>query len=189
MSQVEQERVQLEEIQQTEQAQKAPPPPRPPAPVEAPNDRVLADVPLDLDAGIDINEPVVDLPPPPPAPKQEEKKQETKKEDPLEIFVVVEEMPHLLPNDREGLQRLQESIHYPTIAQKAGVQGRVIVQFVVDEKGNVTDPVVLRGIGGGCDEEAVRAVSLLRFKPGKQRGRPVRVRYTLPVQFRLRDSR
>ncbi|MEX0595435.1 MAG: energy transducer TonB, partial [Candidatus Paceibacterota bacterium] len=64
----------------------------------------------------------------------------------------------------------------------------VVVQFIIDEEGNVNDPVVVRGIGGGCDEEAVRAVSKAKFIPGKQRGKPVRVRYSLPVTFRLDNS-
>jgi protein TonB len=62
------------------------------------------------------------------------------------------------------------------------------VQFVIDERGNVNNPVVVRGIGGGCDEAAVEAVKKAKFTPGMQRGRPVKVSYTLPVTFRLSSA-
>lgn len=171
----EQEIVQMEEIKQTKQEVKPPPPPRPPVPVEVPDDEILEDDELNLDASLDINEPIADLPPPPPAAE------EVVEEEP-EIFVIVEEMPELIG----GLEGLQRSITYPEIAKKAGVEGKVFVQFVVDEQGNVVDPVVTRGIGAGCDEEALKAVRQAKFKPGKQRGKPVRVKMSLPITFRLK---
>jgi protein TonB len=176
----EQEIVQIEEVRQTKQETAPPPPPRPPVPVEVPNDELLEDVALDLDASLDINEPIAELPPPPPAagPKEEAKVEEPEPE----IFVIVEEMPELMG----GLASIQSKINYPEIAKKAGVEGRVIVQFVVNEQGKVTDPVVVRGIGAGCDEEAIRAVQQAEFKPGKQRGKPVRVKMSLPITFKLR---
>lgn len=170
-----QEVVQMEEIQQTKQIQKPPPPPRPPVPVEVPDDEILEDDELDLDASLDINE-VMDLPPPPPPAEEEEEEAEP------EIFVIVEQMPELIG----GLQSVQKRINYPAIAKKAGVEGRVIVQFVVNEEGNVIDPVVVRGIGAGCDDEAIRAVAMAKFKPGKQRGQPVRVKMSLPITFKLK---
>ena len=172
----EQEVVQMEEIQQTTQIEKPPPPPRPPVPVEVPNDEILEDDDLDLDASLDIDEPLADLPPPPPPVEEEEEEPEP------EIFVIVEEMPELIG----GLGDLQKKIRYPEIAKKAGVEGRVIVQFVVNETGQVTDPVVVRGIGAGCDEEAIRAVRSATFKPGKQRGKPVKVKMSLPITFKLK---
>ncbi|MEX2405249.1 MAG: energy transducer TonB [Candidatus Paceibacterota bacterium] len=72
------------------------------------------------------------------------------------------------------------------MARKAGVEGRVIVQFIVNEQGQVTEPTVVQGIGAGCDEEAVRAVQTAQFTPGMQRGQPVKVRMSLPISFRLR---
>ncbi|GIV58848.1 MAG: hypothetical protein KatS3mg042_1761 [Rhodothermaceae bacterium] len=170
----EQEVVQMEEIQQTQQIEKPPPPPRPPVPVEVPDDEVLEDDELDLDATLDIDEPLTDLPPPPPPAEEEEPEPE--------IFVIVEEMPELIG----GLASIQSQIRYPEIAKKAGVEGRVIVQFVVDEQGRVVDPVVVRGIGAGCDEEAIRAVKQAKFKPGKQRGKPVKVKMSLPITFKLK---
>ncbi len=119
-------------------------------------------------------EPIAPTPPVPPTDAQPE------------IFVIVEQTPEMIPNQAEAMRNLQSSITYPEIAKRAGVEGRVIVQFVVDEQGNVVDPFVVRGIGAGCDEEAVKAVRTLKFKPGKQRGRAVKVQMTLPVTFRLR---
>jgi protein TonB len=173
----EQETIEMEEIVQTEQVTKPPPPPRPPVPVEVPNDEIIDDMDLNLDASLDLDM-ALDLPPPPPAAKQVV----VEDEEP-EIFLVVEEDPELIG----GLEGLQRSIRYPEIARKAGIEGRVFVQFVVDEKGNVIDPVVTRGIGGGCDEAALEAVRKAKFKPGKQRGRPVKVQYSLPVTFRLQN--
>jgi protein TonB len=170
----EQEVVQMEEIQQTQQIEKPPPPPRPPVPVEVPNDEVLEDEALELDASLDIDA-AVDLPPPPP-PKEEEEEEEP------EIFVIVEEMPELIG----GLSGLQKRIKYPEIAKKAGVESRVYVQFVVDEQGNVHNPVVTRGIGAGCDEAAIKALMDAKFKPGRQRGTPVKVKMSLPVTFKLK---
>ncbi len=170
----EQEVVQMEEIVQTKQEVKPPPPPRPPVPVEVPDETTLEEEDLNLDAALDINEALTNVPPPPPPPDEEEEPEP-------EVFIVVEEMPEILG----GQEALYNCIKYPEIARKAGVEGRVIIQFVVDENGNVTNPQVLRGVGAGLDEEALRCVSQLKFKPGRQRGRPVRVRFTLPVIFRL----
>jgi TonB family protein len=97
-----------------------------------------------------------------------------------ETFVIVEQMPELIG----GLDGLQRLVAYPETARKAGIEGRVIVQFVVNEVGVVTGPVIMKGIGGGCDEEALRVVSSARFTPGKQRGRLVRVKMSVPITFR-----
>lgn len=103
-------------------------------------------------------------------------------------LIVVDVTPQMLPNLEEGMAAMQREIVYPMEAKRAGIEGRVIVQFVVDEQGDVVDPVVVRGIGGGCDEEAVRAVETLRFTPGEQRGRTVKVQMTIPITFRLRSE-
>ena len=104
------------------------------------------------------------------------------------VFMIVEDMPSMLPNDQEGLKQLQQQIKYPEIAKKAGVEGRVFVQFVVDEEGNVMDPIIQRGVGAGCDAEALRVVKTLKFKPGLQNGEPVKVKLALPITFRLDDG-
>ncbi len=101
-----------------------------------------------------------------------------------ETFVVVEDMPELVG----GLASIQEQLTYPQLAKDAGVEGRVIVQFVVDEEGSVVDPEVVRGVGSGLDHAALEAVRTAQFKPGKQRGEPVKVKMSLPVTFRLGDE-
>lgn len=116
------------------------------------------------------------IPPSPPNPS------DSSSED--DFFVVVEEMPELIG----GLSSIQSRIQYPEMARRAGIEGRVIVQFIVNEQGYVEDPSVVRGIGGGADEEALRVMSEVRFKPGMQRGRPVRVQFSLPIIFKLSDS-
>ena len=81
---------------------------------------------------------------------------------------------------------LQKNIKYPSIAAENGVQGRVIVQFVVNKDGSIVDPVVLRSVDPYLDKEAIRVVkSMPKWKPGEQRGKPVRVKFTLPVMFKL----
>jgi TonB family protein len=96
------------------------------------------------------------------------------------IFQFVENQPELIG----GMKALQESVEYPEFAKKAGIEGRVIVQFVVDEQGNVQDPKVTRGVHKLLNEEAIRAVKKQKFKPGKQRGEAVKVQMSLPVTFR-----
>ncbi len=103
-----------------------------------------------------------------------------------EIFQVVEEMPEFPGGMAECMKFLGKNIKYPTISQENGVQGKVIVQFVVNKDGSVVDPVVVRSVDPYLDKEALRVInSMPKWKPGKQRGKPVRVRYTVPVTFRL----
>ena len=170
-----QEEVFVEEIVQTKQVATPPPPPRPPVPVEVPNDEVIEDEIINLDAELDLDAPL-DLPPPPRPIEQVEEEEE--------IFIVVEQPPSIVG----GIAAIQRSIVYPEIALKAGIEGRVVVQIVIDKDGQVKDPVIIRGIGGGCDEEAIRAIRQAKFSPGMQRGRPVSVRYTLPITFKINNS-
>ncbi len=103
-----------------------------------------------------------------------------------QIFQVVEEQPEFPGGQIELMKFLQKNIKYPTISQENGVQGRVIVQFVVNRDGSIVDTQVMRGVDPYLDKEALRVVSTMpKWKPGKQRGKPVRTRFTLPVQFRL----
>lgn len=101
-----------------------------------------------------------------------------------DYFVVVEEMPVLIG----GMKSLQSKVEYTDLARKAGIEGRVTVQFIVNENGDVENPKVVRGIGGGLDESALAAVREARFEPGMQRGKPVRVQYAVSINFRLQDS-
>ena len=100
-----------------------------------------------------------------------------------DVYVIVEQAPVLIG----GLRGLQAKIRYPEIARKAHVEGRVIVQFIVDENGNVRDAKILRGAGAGLDEEATRVVmEEAKFIPGHQSGRAVPTRMSLPIVFKLR---
>jgi protein TonB len=110
----------------------------------------------------------------------EEKVVEEKNEAPT-YFVAVEEMPEPIG----GIKAIQEKITYPEIAKRAGVEGKVYILAFVDENGNVTKANVLKGIGAGCDEAARKAVLATKFKPGKQRGVPVKVQVSIPVVFKL----
>ncbi len=96
-------------------------------------------------------------------------------------FVAVEEMPEPIG----GIKAIQEKITYPEIAKRAGVEGKVYVLAFVDESGNVTKAQILKGIGAGCDEAALNAVEKTKFKPGKQRGVPVKVQVSIPIIFKL----
>lgn len=103
-----------------------------------------------------------------------------------EIFQIVEEMPSYPGGEGKLMEYVAKNIKYPQIARETGIQGRVFVGFVVEPDGSVSNVKVLRGIGGGCDEEAMRVVkSMPKWKPGKQRGKAVRVSYMLPVNFKL----
>ena len=103
-----------------------------------------------------------------------------------EIFKIVEEMPSFPGGEAKLMEYVAKNVKYPQIARETGIQGRVFVNFVVEPDGSVSNVSVLRGIGGGCDEEAMRVVkNMPKWKPGKQRGKPVRVQYMLPVNFKL----
>lgn len=152
-------------------------------------------------------------PPPPPAPttvleivddkedivevemQDQEVKEDTKVEiqtreevvEEEQIFTIVEEMPSFPGGEAELFKFLGKNIKYPQMASDAGISGVVYVTFVVDKDGKIRDVKVLRGIGGGCDEEAIRVVkSMPAWKPGKQRGKAVTVQYNLPIRFTLR---
>jgi protein TonB len=174
-----QEVVAMQDIQQTEQMERAPLPPRPPVPVEVPNDFIVEDEPLNLDASLDLNESLIvsDAPPPPAGPQDDGAAADHSDE----IFIVVEEKPTLIG----GRDAIYDKIRYPMTARQAGVQGRVIVQFVVDEDGNVTNPRALRSPHTMLSEEALRVIQLVKFTPGRQRNQRVKVQMALPIMFRL----
>lgn len=110
---------------------------------------------------------------PAPAPSDLEKHDDA--------YAVVEQMPELVG----GLASLQNHLRYPESAKNAGISGRVIVQFVVDEKGDVIYPEIIHGVGSGLDEAAIEAVRRATFRPGVQDGKPVRVRMSIPITFKL----
>lgn len=166
-----QELFNVENIEQTKQEVRPPPPPKPPIPIEAPSADVLEDIEIGS-TEIDLTQDVA-----PPPPKEDKKIVE---EEPV-YFVAVEEMPEPIG----GIGEIQKKIVYPEIAKRAGVEGKVYVLAFVDESGNVTNAKIIKGIGAGCDEAALNAVLKTKFKPGKQRGKAVKVQVSIPVVFKL----
>ena len=119
----------------------------------------------------------VAAPPPPPAPKPEVA---------TKVFDVVEEMPSFPGGNAALMSYLNSNTEYPVVAQENGVQGRVIISFVVERDGSISDVKVARSVDPSLDREAQRVVkSMPRWTPGKQNGQTVRVKYTVPVVFRL----
>ncbi|MBO5225542.1 MAG: energy transducer TonB [Parabacteroides sp.] len=161
-----------------------PPPPPPPAPaiVEELNvvedDVKLDDVEIassEDDATAAQQEAYV-----PPAVVEEEEESEQ------QIFTVVEKMPEFPGGMAALMKYLANAIKYPVIAQENGIQGRVSCSFVINKDGSIVDAVVLRGVDPSLDKEALRVINAMpKWKPGEQRGKPVRVKYTVPVTFRL----
>jgi TonB family protein len=107
-------------------------------------------------------------------------------EDQETVFTIVEEMPSFPGGETARNKYLAENLVYPKQATESGIEGTVFVSFIVDTKGNITEAKVLRGIGGGCDEEALRVIKLMpRWKPGRQNGKFVRVLFNMPLYFKL----
>ncbi len=159
--------------------------PPPPAPVQQVvkinivEDDVEVEDDIDIDVEADQNTEVQEY----VAPVKVEEEESAEEQ---QIFMVVESMPEFPGGESQLYKFLAENIKYPQMAKESGIQGRVFVTFVVERDGRVTDVRVLRGIGGGCDEEAIRVVSNMpKWTPGKQRGKAVRVQYNLPVKFTL----
>lgn len=155
-----------------------PPPPPPPAPTTVleivEDDEEIEEVEIeDTEVEEDFEVEIIEEP-------EEEVVEE-------QIFTIVEEMPSFPGGEEELFKYLGKSIKYPQMAADAGISGVVYVTFVVDKDGKVKDAKVLRGIGGGCDEEAIRVVKAMPpWKPGKQRGKAVKVQYNLPIRFTLK---
>lgn len=99
-------------------------------------------------------------------------------------LVAVDEMPEPIG----GIAAIQRNIKYPEIARRAGIEGKVYILAYIDENGNVTKTTVLKGIGGGCDEAAINAIKKVKFIPGRQGGKPVKVQVSIPVIFKLSDN-
>jgi protein TonB len=159
-----------------------PPPPPPPPPrqvtiLQVVEDDVEVEQNIDIDVDVDqTTEIEIYIPP----VRQEEEVSEQ------EIFTVVESMPEFPGGPQAMMEFIARNMRYPPMARESGIQGRVFVNFVVEPNGSVSNVNVLRGIGGGCDEEAIRVVeSMPRWTPGRQRGKAVRVSFNLPVRFTL----
>ena len=164
------ELIKIEDILNTVQKPKPPKPPAPPKIIEASSE----DIPEDLDLinmEIDIDAQLT-LPPPP---------------DPLKVpdedvpFYWVEEMPEPIG----GIKAIQKKVYYNEIAIRTRIEGTVVIEAVIDKEGNVIDAKIVRDIGGGLGESALKAVLATKFSPGKQRGKPVKVKVNIPVKFVL----
>ena len=155
----------------TRQEEKPPPPPPPPEIIEIVEDEVEIENELEVeDTDTDENEFI----------EQEEE------DDSDEVFMVVEQMP-VFPGGDLGLMKfIQKTTKYPPIAKENDITGKVFVSYVVNKKGKVTSVKVVRGVDKYLDAEAVRVVKLLPYTTaGKQRGKPVNVQYTIPINFTL----
>ena len=167
----------------TEQPEQAAPPPPPAAPPIAETLTIVeddADVEETTIATSEETNQAVEIKYVPVAVEEEEPEEQT-------IFEVVEQMPEFPNGGMAGLmQYLSKNIKYPTIAQENGTQGRVTVQFVVNRDGSIVDAKVVRSVDPYLDKEALRVINTMpKWKPGMQRGKPVRVNFTVPVMFRL----
>lgn len=160
---------------------KPPPPPPPPKVIEV---LTIVDDDTEIEEELDIEDTeaddktVIDV-----APVIQ---QEAEAEEESEVFFIVENMPEF-PGGELALRKfIANAIKYPVIAQENGIQGKVYVNFVVDKDGSVTQARIARGVDQSLDKEALRVVnSLPKWKPGMQRGKPVRVSYTVPISFVL----
>ncbi len=156
------------DIPPTQQFEAPPPPSRPSIPVESEDEDIAEDITIEE---TELESFEWDAPPPPPA------------EGPTIRFIPYDEPPVPIG----GYSAIQRNVHYPEIAQEAGIEGTVIVQAFVDRKGRVQETIILKGIPNtGLDEAAAKAIERTRFRPAKQRDRPVGVWISIPVNFRLK---
>ncbi len=167
------------DIPPTEQPPPPPPPVQLPEIIEVPDEEEIEEeIEVDLDVEV-TEETVVEDIVFEEAPEEEEVD---------EIFTIVEDKPGFPGGDGAMYKYLGKNIDYPSQARRMGIEGRVFVQFVVNKDGSISDVKSIKGIGAGCDEEAARVIkSMPKWKPGKQRGRPVKVRMVLPVFFKLNN--
>ncbi|MDB4582171.1 energy transducer TonB [Draconibacterium sp.] len=165
-----------------EQEIKPPPPPPPPKVVEVLNivdDDVVIEDELEIEDSEADDETVIDVAPVVIAEEEEE-------EETAEVFFIVEDMPEFPGGDLALRKYIANAVKYPVIAQENGIQGKVYVTFVVGKNGSINNAQVARGVDPSLDKEALRVVnSLPKWKPGKQRGKPVNVSYTVPINFVL----
>lgn len=175
--------VEEEIIPVTREQEVKPPPPPPPKVIEVLNildDDVKIDDELQIDDSEADDKTLIDVAPVISAPKEEEEEATT------EVFFIVEDMPEFPGGEAALRAYIANSIKYPVIAQENGVQGKVYVTFVVGKDGSVSDAKIARGVDPSLDKEALRVVNTLpKWKPGKQRGKPVNVSYTVPINFQL----
>ena len=168
------------EITKQEQPKPQPPAPKPQVTqIEIVDNEEEIEEEIEIDAEVSQDEVLEEYDFTPPEIEEEEIVE-------AEIFKVVEEMPEFPGGAAKMMEFIQKNIKYPMMARESDIQGRVFVNFVVEPDGTITNVTVMRGIGGGCDEEALRVVqSMPNWKPGKQRGSAVRCSFTVPIIFKL----
>ncbi len=173
--------VEEEIIPITREMEVKPPPPPPPKVVEVLNivdDDVKIDDELEIEDSEADDKTLIDVAPVVAAKEEEE---ET-----AEVFFIVEDMPEFPGGEMALRAFIGNAIKYPVIAQENGIQGKVYVTFVVGKDGSVSNATIARGVDASLDKEALRVVNTLpKWKPGKQRGKPVNVSYTVPINFQL----
>jgi protein TonB len=162
--------IKVTEIPETVQKPKPPPLPDVPKPID-PNQEDFEEFEFDETEWYETDD-VKDPPPPPPPP-------EIPKE------TVIFRWSEVMPEPVGGLAAIQNNVAYTEIAKRIGLEGTVFIEAIVDENGNVIESKVIKKIGGGLDEEALNAVAITKFHPGLQRGKPVKVRITIPIKFVL----
>lgn len=167
-------------VEITRQEQPEPPKPEPQTTVlEIVDDNVEVQNELDISAEDDQNKEVAAF----VAPVVEDAPVQVVE---AEIFTIVEEQPGFPGGEGALMEYLGKNISYPQLARESNIQGTVYVTFVVEPNGSISNVKTLKGIGGGCDEEAIRVVkNMPSWKAGKQRGKPVRVQFNLPIRFIL----
>jgi protein TonB len=165
------------EIPPTEQPPPPPPKIQQPEIIEVPDEEEIEEeIEVDLDVEITEETVVEDI-------VFEEAPEEEVAE---EIFTIVEDQPEPKGGMAAFYEYVGKKLKYPAQARRMGIEGKVFVEFVVDKDGSITDVKAIKGIGAGCDEEAIRVIQEApKWKPGKQRGRPVKVRMILPITFKL----
>lgn len=165
------------EIPPTEQPPPPPPKIQQPEIIEVPDEEEIEeDIEIDLDVEITEDTQIEEM------VFEEEPEEEVSDE----IFMVVEDQPEPKGGMGAFYEYVGKNMKYPSQARRMGIEGKVFVQFVVDKDGTISQVQAIKGIGAGCDEEAVRVLkNAPKWKPGKQRGRPVRVRMVLPITFKL----
>jgi len=171
---------QFEDIMDIPPTEQPPPPPpkiQQPEIIEVPDEEEIEDE-IEIDLDVEVTEETV---------IEEVVFEEAPEEEVAdEIFTVVEQQPTPNGGMAAFYKYVGKNLKYPAQARRMGIEGKVFVQFVVDKDGSITDVQSVKGIGAGCDEEAVRVIKgATKWKPGKQRGRPVKVRMILPITFKL----
>lgn len=165
-------KIEVEEIPPTEQLHRPPPPARPAVPIPTESEDIPEDETIDV-TELNLDE----LPPPPPPPPSESG-------DEVPMFVPYDEPPKIIG----GMAALRAALTYPELAKKAGIEGRVIIAVLVDEKGTPLKTKIMKAHGGnvGFEEEAIKALMKMKWKPAYQRDKPVKVWVSIPVEFRLK---